>query len=111
MRITLSYATSNDGYLDDCSNERLILSTPEDWEAVYQLRSEQDAILIGAETLRRDNPSLKLVPIRVVVSRTGNLDPAARFFTVGEAHRIVFTEQPNPALEQVAEVIVCEKGP
>ena len=110
MRITLSYATSNDGYLDDCSNERLILSTPEDWEAVYQLRSEQDAILIGAETLRRDNPSLKFVPIRVVVSRTGDLDPAARFFTVCEAHRIVFTEQPNPVLEQVAEVIVCEEG-
>lgn len=108
MRITLSYATSSDGYLDDCSNERLILSTPEDWQAVYRLRTEQDAILIGAETLRRDNPSLKLVPVRVVISRTGNLDPKARFFTVGDARRIVFTETPAPHLEQVAEVIVCE---
>lgn len=110
MRITLSYATSKDGYLDDCSNNRLILSTPADWEAVYRLRSEQEAILIGAETLRRDNPSLKLVPTRVVISRSGNLDPKARFFTVGEAKRIVFTEQPNPALEEVAEVIVCHAG-
>lgn len=110
MRITLSYATSKDGYLDDCSKCRLMLSTSADWEAVYRLRSEQDAILIGAETLRRDNPSLKLVPMRVVISRSGNLDPEARFFTVGEAQRVVFTERPNPALERVAEVILCEEG-
>ncbi|MBQ3186045.1 MAG: dihydrofolate reductase family protein [Alistipes sp.] len=110
MRITLSYATSKDGYLDDCSKCRLTLSTSADWEAVYRLRSEQDAILIGAETLRRDNPSLKLVPMRVVISRSGNLDPEARFFTVGEAQRVVFTERPNPALERVAEVILCEEG-
>lgn len=110
MRITLSYATSKDGYLDDCSKCRLMLSTSADWEAVYRLRSEQDAILIGAETLRRDNPSLKLVPIRVVISRSGNLDPEARFFTVGEAQRVVFTERPNPALERVAEVILCAEG-
>lgn len=110
MRITLSYATSKDGYLDDCSKCRLMLSTSADWKAVYRLRSEQDAILIGAETLRRDNPSLKLVPMRVVISRSGNLDPEARFFTVGEAQRVVFTERPNPALERVAEVILCEEG-
>lgn len=110
MRITLSYATSKDGYLDDCSKCRLMLSTSADWETVYRLRSEQDAILIGAETLRRDNPSLKLVPMRVVISRSGNLDPEARFFTVGEAQRVVFTERPNPALERVAEVILCEEG-
>lgn len=87
-----------------------MLSTSADWETVYRLRSEQDAILIGAETLRRDNPSLKLVPMRVVISRSGNLDPEARFFTVGEAQRVVFTERPNPALERVAEVILCEEG-
>ena len=110
MRITLSYATSKDGYLDDCSKCRLILSPSADWEAVYRLRSEQDAIIIGAETLRRDNPSLKLVPMRVVISRSGNLDPEARFFTVGEAQRVVFTQRPNPALERVAEVILCEEG-
>lgn len=110
MRIILSYATSKDGYLDDCSKCRLMLSTSADWEAVYRLRSEQDAILIGAETLRRDNPSLKLVPMRVVISRSGNLDPEARFFTVGEAQCVVFTERHNPALERVAEVILCEEG-
>ena len=108
MRITLSYATSKDGYLDDCSAERLILSTPEDWEAVYALRQEQDAILVGAETLRRDNPSLKLVPTRIAITRTGNLGPTLRFFTAGQARRIVFSEVEIPALYSLAEVIVAK---
>ena len=54
MRVTLSFATTADGYLDDNTPERLILSTPGDWEAVLQLRAAHDAILVGAETLRRD---------------------------------------------------------
>lgn len=107
MQVTLSFATSSDGYLDDKSSKRLILSTPADWEAVYRLRAEQDAILVGAETLRRDNPSLKGVPIRVSVTRTGNLDPSLRFFTVGEARRILFSPRPLPAFDGLAEVIVC----
>ena len=60
MRVTLSFATTADGYLDDNTPERLILSTPGDWEAVLQLRAAHDAILVGAETLRRDNPALLL---------------------------------------------------
>ena len=66
MRVTLSFATTADGYLDDNTPERLILSTPGDWKAVLQLRAAHDAILVGAETLRRDNPALLL------------RDPAAR---------------------------------
>lgn len=107
MQVTLSFATSSDGYLDDNTPQRLILSTPEDWEVVYRLRAEQDAILVGAETLRRDNPSLKGVPTRVTVTRTGNLDPDLRLFTVGEARRIVVSPRPLPQLEERAEVVVC----
>ena len=58
MRITLSAAVTADGFLDDNSPRRLIISTPEDWAEVYRLRAAHDAILVGAETLRRDDPSL-----------------------------------------------------
>ena len=58
MQITLSFATTADGYLDDDSPRRLMISTPEDWEAVLRLRASHDAILAGAETLRRDNPAM-----------------------------------------------------
>ena len=56
-----------------------------------RLRVRADAIIIGAETLRKDNPQLTLrdadlgmgkeQPWRVVLTRSGNLPPDARLFT------------------------------
>ena len=43
MRITLSFATTADHYLDDNSPRRLMISTPEDWDAVMRLRAACDA--------------------------------------------------------------------
>jgi 5-amino-6-(5-phosphoribosylamino)uracil reductase len=107
MQIILSAAVSADGYLDSFGGERLILSSPEDWHAVHNLRAQCDAILVGAETVRRDNPSLVIREpalrqqridqgrspdiIKVTVSGSGNLDPASKFFTEGDAEKIVFT--------------------
>jgi len=52
------------------------------------LRGQADAILIGAETLRIDNPRLTVrgrrqvrQPVRVVMTRSGELPRSARFFT------------------------------
>jgi diaminohydroxyphosphoribosylaminopyrimidine deaminase / 5-amino-6-(5-phosphoribosylamino)uracil reductase len=53
------------------------------------LRARVDAILVGAETVRQDDPQLtlrggppeKTQPLRVVLTRTGNLPPQARVFT------------------------------
>ena len=125
MRVTLSYAVTSDGYLDDSSSNRLILSTPEDWAAVYRLRAEHDAILVGAETVRRDNPSLRLHDeaararrreaglrpdiARVTLTASGALDPDLRFFTAGDAERFVFATHELPALNERATVIRCEE--
>ncbi|GAA0335636.1 hypothetical protein GCM10010151_26670 [Actinoallomurus spadix] len=56
--VLLSVATSIDGYIDDTSPERLLLSNEADFDRFDQVRAESDAILIGATTLRRDNPRL-----------------------------------------------------
>ena len=92
----MSCAVSLDGCLDDASPERLILSGPEDLDEVDELRSAADAILVGAGTIRADNPRLLVRdhsrvavreaegrpphPLRVTVTASGDLDPAARFF-------------------------------
>lgn len=126
MRVTLSFATTADGFLDDTAPQRLVISTPEDWAAVHRLRAQCDAILIGAETLRRDNPALLLRDealrarraargvrpdlTRVVVTASGRLDPALRLFTEGAAERIVFAPHDLPALHGVATVIASD-GP
>jgi 5-amino-6-(5-phosphoribosylamino)uracil reductase len=102
----VSCAVSVDGYLDDATPSRLILSGREDLDEVDALRAGVDAILVGAGTIRKDNPRLLVRdparvaareaagrsphPLRVTVTATGDLDPAARFFT-GPGTPLVYT--------------------
>jgi 5-amino-6-(5-phosphoribosylamino)uracil reductase len=94
--VLLSAAMSVDGYLDDATHQRLILSGDADLDRVDEVRAGADAILVGATTIRRDNPWLRVRsaarrearlargeladPVRVTITRSGDLDPAARFF-------------------------------
>ena len=107
--ILLSCAISLDGYIDDASGQPLGLSDEADLDQVDDVRSGCDAILVGAGTIRADNPALLLRspvrrearmarglgpdPARVVLSRSGDLDPAARIFTIG-TDRIVYVASP-----------------
>ena len=54
----LSCGMSIDGYLDGAGDERLILSNDADLDRVDAVRAECDAILVGAATVRNDNPRL-----------------------------------------------------
>jgi 5-amino-6-(5-phosphoribosylamino)uracil reductase len=77
-------AMSVDGFIDDASNERLILSNKEDFERVNALRAECDAILVGAGTVRADNPKLQTKdsakqPMKVTLTRSQDFDPNNNF--------------------------------
>ncbi len=56
--VVLSCAISLDGCLDSTGPDRLVLSGAEDLDRVDAERSAADAILVGAGTIRRDNPRL-----------------------------------------------------
>ena len=101
IRVILSAAVSIDGFRDDCSQTRLILSGVEDLQAVDALRSECDAILVGAETIRRDNPSLSVKSaelrekrsaglMKVIVTSSGDLNPSSRVFQESSGSVVVF---------------------
>ena len=106
----LSCAVSVDGCLDDASGERLVLSGPEDLDEVDELRAAADAILVGAGTIRADNPRLlvrdpaRVVhrtaaglpshPLRVTVTATGDLDPGAQFFAARGGTSLVYCATP-----------------
>jgi 5-amino-6-(5-phosphoribosylamino)uracil reductase len=95
--VLVSAAVSLDGYLDDASPRRLLLSNEADFDRVDEVRAGCDAILVGAETVRRDNPRLLVrsaarravreargeasTPLRAVLSTAGRLDPGASVFT------------------------------
>lgn len=84
---------SVDGYIDDAGPDRLVLSNPADLARVTAVRESVDAILVGANTVRRDNPRLvvRTNPIKVTVTTSGDLDPGAQFFTLGPARKLVYT--------------------
>jgi 5-amino-6-(5-phosphoribosylamino)uracil reductase len=102
---------SLDGRIDDRCTQRLVLSSPEDLEDMYEARAKCDAILIGANTVRHDNPSLvidsqELIEqriknkqpgelIKVTVTSTGNLDKNAKFFTKGNGQKFIICPATN----------------
>ncbi|WP_328426501.1 dihydrofolate reductase family protein [Streptomyces sp. NBC_00443] len=106
--VLLSAAVSLDGYLDDTTPERLLLSSPADFDRVDEVRASVDAILIGAGTIRADNPRLLVnsaerraarvaagkpeYPLKVTVSASGELDPTANFWHTG-GEKIVYTTE------------------
>lgn len=106
--VLLKCAMSLDGYIDSTGSTRLLLSNEEDFDRVDAVRAECDAILVGANTIRRDNPRLMVrsasrrdarvaaglsaTPIKVTLSRGGDLDPTAPFFTTGDIEKIVYCE-------------------
>lgn len=111
--VLLSCAMSIDGYIDDTSDKRLILSNAEDLDRVDEVRASCDAILIGANTIRRDNPRLLVnsearrakrasrglppYPAKVTITRTG-IDPGSKFFHTG-GEKLVYC--PNAIMSKV----------
>src|SRR5881398_1605869 len=101
----LSCCVSIDGYIGNAAS-RLLLSNDADFDRVDAVRASCDAILVGAETVRIDNPRLLVrspirrvaratrglppSPMKVTVTRRAELDARADFFTAGEAEKIVY---------------------
>jgi 5-amino-6-(5-phosphoribosylamino)uracil reductase len=102
----LSCAVSLDGYLDDATDRRLVLSNDADLDRVDAERARCDAVLVGAATVRNDNPrlvvrsskraaerrarGLRPSPVKVTVTGSGKLDPDCDFFATGEGERLVY---------------------
>jgi 5-amino-6-(5-phosphoribosylamino)uracil reductase len=106
----LSCSVSIDGYIGN-GGSRLLLSNEADFDRVDAVRASCDAILIGAATVRIDNPRLVVrsqarrderaarglapSPMKVTVTRRAELDARADFFTVGEAEKLVYCASPR----------------
>jgi 5-amino-6-(5-phosphoribosylamino)uracil reductase len=104
--VLLSCGMSIDGYVDDPAAERLLLSNDADFDRVDAVRAGCDAILVGAATIRSDNPRLLVrsaqrqaarvargdpaQPLKVTVTQRCDLDPEARFFTAGDTTKMVY---------------------
>jgi riboflavin-specific deaminase-like protein len=117
---------SIDGCLDAPGPQRLILSGDADLDRVDSERAAADAIMVGAATIRRDNPRLLIRsavrraariardlpehPARVTLTASGDVDPGARFFAPAGAGAVVYCAAPEASklqarLNDLAQVI------
>ncbi len=106
----LSCCVSIDGYIGNAAS-RLLLSNEADFDRVDAVRATCDAILVGAQTVRVDNPRLLVrsqtrreeraarglpgSPMKVTVTRKADLDARADFFRLGEAEKLVYCASPR----------------
>jgi len=108
---------SLDGYLDDARPERLLLSNDADFDRVDEVRAGCDAILVGATTIRQDDPRLLVRsaerraarvargepphPMKVTVTGRCDIEPTARFFTLGDVDKLVYCAGATVAVARV----------
>lgn len=78
--VTLKLAGTLDGRIATASGESQWITGPEARRAVHMMRARHDAVLVGAGTLRADDPALSVrglgitrQPVRIVVSRAVKL--------------------------------------
>lgn len=102
----LSCSMSIDGFIDSAADERLLLSNEADFDRVDAVRASCDAILVGAATVRNDNPRLLVraaarrrervargllpSPVKVTLTCRARLDEQANFFATGESEKLVY---------------------
>jgi diaminohydroxyphosphoribosylaminopyrimidine deaminase / 5-amino-6-(5-phosphoribosylamino)uracil reductase len=100
------YAMTLDGKIATSTGHSSWITSPAARQQVHQLRSACDAVIVGGNTVRRDDPHLTTHgaaghnPLRVVMSRSLDLPTQAHLWETAIAPTCVFTESgTNPAVK------------
>ena len=117
--VTVKLAISLDGRICDDWGDARWISSRGSRSLTGRMRERVDAIMVGAGTVRADNPSLLSHGcrnddlLRVVVSRSGRLPKRAQIFSDGRNETLVFRD----ASEAIVELgrrgvmhVLCEGG-
>jgi diaminohydroxyphosphoribosylaminopyrimidine deaminase/5-amino-6-(5-phosphoribosylamino)uracil reductase len=94
----LKYAMTLDGKIATTSGHSAWVTNQAARSEVHQLRAACDAVVVGGNTVRQDNPYLTSHqegahnPLRVVMSRRLNLPTDARLWQTSDAPTLVLTE-------------------
>lgn len=107
--IELKIAKTQDGFIaqKDYSPLKITHEKANQWN--HSLRGISDAILIGASTACKDNPKLdvRLVegnfPVKIIMGKNPSLPKSLQLFS--GAPTLIFSENPNKELENLAELI------
>lgn len=118
--VTVKLALSLDGRICDTMGQARWISGPASLRETATWRERADVVLVGAETVRRDNPSLLCHTRRnddlwrAVVSRSGNLPQDAQIFTDAAKDRTLVYRDPVEAVRDLGArgfmSVLCEGG-
>ena len=98
----LKYAMTLDGKIATSTGHSTWVTGPEARAEVHRLRAQCDAVVVGGNTVRRDNPQLTThghsqhQPRRVVMSRQLDLPAQAHLWDVSVAPTMVFCDIEAP---------------
>ncbi|MBW4623453.1 MAG: bifunctional diaminohydroxyphosphoribosylaminopyrimidine deaminase/5-amino-6-(5-phosphoribosylamino)uracil reductase RibD [Cyanosarcina radialis HA8281-LM2] len=94
----LKYAMTLDGKIATSTGHSAWITSTDARQEVHQLRAACDAVIVGGNTVRRDNPQLTSHhpqarnPLRIVMSRTLDLPTEAHLWETEVAPTLVLTE-------------------
>ncbi|QJD81348.1 bifunctional diaminohydroxyphosphoribosylaminopyrimidine deaminase/5-amino-6-(5-phosphoribosylamino)uracil reductase RibD [Spirosoma rhododendri] len=104
--IILKWAETSDGFIGGPGGQPVSISGPKSQRLVHKWRSEEDAIMVGTNTARNDNPRLNTRlwpiqagpgknPIRIVIDRHGTLPDDLHLFDGSQRTIILKSERVN----------------
>ena len=107
------FAMTADGKTSTRAFTPALFTSPADKRRLQEVRAGADAVLAGRGTVAKDSMSMGLsredlrrervsrglppVPLRVIVSNTGNLDPAWKVFDYPDSPLVIFSTRRMPA--------------
>lgn len=104
----LKYAMTLDGKIATSTGHSAWVTNQDARTEVHQLRAASDAVIVGGNTVRQDNPYLTSHeegannPLRVVMSRSLRLPENAHLWQTTEAPTLVLTEvDANPDVKEL----------
>ncbi len=123
--VTLKWAQSLDGRIATRAGDSRWISSEASRKMAHALRAEHDAVLVGAGTVRKDNPSLTVRhvrgrdPLRVILASDLNIPLDAKVLDKGSKNRACWVVCSQPvdqnkasALEKRgARLLICPRHP
>ncbi len=105
--VTYKAAVTLDGKVAGSSGDARWISCLESRRVVHRLRATVDAVMVGAGTVRRDDPELTVRleeggnPVRVIVTRGADLPlDAVVFTTARQVRTLVLASESTPAVRR-----------